>query len=221
MSNFQENSRKECIFKCEISELAKAASIYLNNKQLDELEIHNNLLASWGRKINLTAIQRSGELLRRHFLESLIAGHLLLTYGASGALMDLGSGNGFPGVPMGVLCRNARPLVLVESSQKRAAFLRALLRELRWDQALVDVRRVTGDSNLLDLRCRLFTSRGVNVGKLVQAGLPFLEAGGFCVLFGSVRNLELEAGPLPECLLLKEVVPLPGRQTGILLLQRY
>src|SRR5262245_52992271 len=114
----------QALFDQEILRLAESNSIKLNTKQLSEISTHGKLLEKWGHRMNLTAIRGPIEIARRHFLESLIAGTLVMKYGATGALVDLGSGNGFPGVPMGVVCREARPLILIDSSQKRAAFLR-------------------------------------------------------------------------------------------------
>lgn len=204
----------------EINLLASSLRIYLNNKQLSELKTHGSLLETWGRKMNLSAIQGPAEIANRHFLEAIIAGERLSQSFVEGPFLDLGSGNGFPAVPMAVVCRGARPLILVESSEKRAAFLRALLRDLDWRDARVEVRRVSRSSDLADLRCRVFTSRGVAISKILQEGLPFLESGGWCVLFGSQAELERDFGRMPGQLLLEEEIQLPGRETAIIRLRK-
>jgi len=204
----------------EISHIAKKLRIYLNNKQLSEFTTHEKLLEVWGRRMNLTAIHEPVEVAQRHFREGIIAGERLRQLLAEGTFLDLGSGNGFPAVPMAVVCRQARPLILVESSEKRAAFLRALIRELGWEDARVEVRRVTRSSDLADLQCRVFTSRGVAISQLLREGLPFLESGGWCVLFGSRKALEKDLEGDPRNLVLQEEVQLPLRDTAILLLQK-
>ena len=204
----------------EINNIAIKLGILLNNKQLHELRSHGLLLQAWGRKMNLTAIEDPSEIAQRHFLEGILAGEKLRQRHAEGPMLDLGSGNGFPGVPMGVVCRDARPLILLESSEKKAAFLRALIRDLGWKDARVEVRHVATSSNLDDLRCRVFTSRGVAISHLLREGLPFLEAGGWCVLFGLRGELEKDLDRSPPCLSLQEEVPLPHRGTAILILQK-
>ena len=204
----------------EISIIAKNLNIYLNNKQLSEFNLHGRLLETWGRKMNLTAINESTEVVQRHFREGIIAGERLRQCFAEGPFLDLGSGNGFPAVPMAVVCRQARPLILVESSQKRAAFLRALIRDLGWENARVESRRVTKSSDLADLRCRVFTSRGVAISQLLREGLPFLESGGWCVLFGSKEELRTSLEGSSSNLELQEEVRLPSRESAILLLRK-
>jgi|GEM_PF-2573489 Predicted S-adenosylmethionine-dependent methyltransferase involved in bacterial cell division len=204
----------------EINKISEKSHINLNNKQLDELRTHGRLLETWGRKMNLTGIENPLEIAQRHFLEGILAGEKLRECHAGGPLVDLGSGNGFPAVPMAVVCRQARPLVLVESLEKKAAFLRALIRELNWEEARVEVRHVTRGADLDDLPCRVFTSRGVAISHLLQEGLPFLDSGGWCVLFGARGDLQKDLGKNPGRLVLQDEVQLPSRESAILLLQK-
>jgi 16S rRNA (guanine527-N7)-methyltransferase len=210
----------QALFDQEILRLAESNSIVLNTKQLSEISTHGRLLEKWGRRMNLTAIRDPIEIARRHFLESLIAGTLVMKQGVAGALVDLGSGNGFPGVPMGVVCREARPLILIDSSQKRAAFLRALLRELGWDSARVEVRRVESHDDLSKTTCGIFTSRGVVVTELIRSGLPFLESGGLGLFFRTSRSIQEEVGPLPSGVVVEEDFQLPNRREGIVVLRK-
>src|SRR5260370_137934 len=98
----------------EINYISNRLHINMNNKQLGEFRVHGELLETWGRRMNLTAIQEPAEIVRRHFVEGIIAGNVLNRVIPSGPFLDLGSGNGFPAVPMAVVCRQARPLILVE-----------------------------------------------------------------------------------------------------------
>jgi 16S rRNA (guanine(527)-N(7))-methyltransferase RsmG len=204
----------------EINLIANKLHIIMNNKQLYDLRLHAELLESWGRTMNLTAIKDPAELVQRHFVEGIVAGDMLSRVITDGPFLDLGSGNGFPAVSMAVVCSQARPLILVESSEKRAAFLRALIRDLGWRDTRVEVRRVKRASDLADLRCRVFTSRGVDVSKFLEEGLPFLESGGWCVLFGSRGELEKDLGKNPGGLVIEREVQLPDRETGILLVRK-
>ena len=204
----------------EIRRLAESLHIYLNNKQLLEIMAHINLLQAWGRKMNLTSIQDPAEIARRHFLEGIVAGEKLRELAAVGPLLDLGSGNGFPAVPMAVACQGARPVILVESSEKKAAFLRALIRDLEWMDARVEIRRAERCSDLADLPCRVFTTRGVSISQFLREGLTFLESGGWCVLFGLRAELEKDYGNIPGLFVLEEEIRLPDRETRILCLRK-
>jgi 16S rRNA (guanine527-N7)-methyltransferase len=207
-------------FRREILRAAEAQGISLSDDQVRSMEIHRDLLMAWGGRMNLTAIRDPGEMVRRHFLEGLLAGKFLGRCRASGTVLDLGSGNGFPAVPIRVARPEAAPLILVESSRKRAAFLRALLRELGWVDSRVEVRRVEGSGNLRDLPCDIFTTRGVTPFGLLEEGLPFLKRGGFALLFMRRSALDAEIPRLPPGLRVEAESPLEGRETGMILLAK-
>jgi 16S rRNA (guanine527-N7)-methyltransferase len=95
-------------------------------KLLEQLAIYLELLLKWNARTNLTSIREPEEIVRRHFGESLFAAaHLPET----GTLLDLGSGAGFPGLPI-QLARPALRVTLAESQNKKAAFLREVVRTL-------------------------------------------------------------------------------------------
>lgn len=96
-------------------------------EQLRLFRIHYELLLRWNRKINLTAIREPKEILRRHFAESAFVTRVLKL--GPGTLVDVGSGAGFPGVPIKIMSPETR-VVLVESVQKKAAFLKEVVRGL-------------------------------------------------------------------------------------------
>src|SRR6266581_8854059 len=110
----------------------------LTEKQLAAFETHFRLLREWGRRMNLTGLKDEPAIIRRHFLEPLAVADLLED---GGRLIDLGSGNGFPAIPLKVL-RPGLELILVESSEKKSAFLWAVIRELGLTGARVETRRV-------------------------------------------------------------------------------
>jgi 16S rRNA (guanine527-N7)-methyltransferase len=84
------------------------------------------LLAQWEGAVDLVGRVDAGELLRGHVLESLAGAAFL---GAAGRLLDIGSGNGFPAVPL-LLARRDLTGVLLEPRERRWAFLREVVREL-------------------------------------------------------------------------------------------
>ena len=95
-----------------------------------QLVLYLDLLVRWNARTNLTAVREPEEMVRRHFGESLFAGKVLAgIMGSEGRVLDLGSGAGFPGIPMQVLVPGWR-VTLAESQGKKAAFLREAVRVL-------------------------------------------------------------------------------------------
>lgn len=93
---------------------------------LPSLSDYLDLLLKWNVRTNLTAIREPEEMVRRHFGESLFAARHL---GACATLLDLGSGAGFPGIPIALL-RPEIHVTLAESQGKKATFLREVVRTL-------------------------------------------------------------------------------------------
>lgn len=113
-----------------LAELERAGfSLGLSEEQIAGLENHYGLLTTWNRKINLTSIRTLGDSVRRHYCECLYFAALLKEKtgqgvgAASSTVLDAGSGGGFPGIPIAILMPEWR-VILVESDQRKAAFLR-------------------------------------------------------------------------------------------------
>ena len=99
----------------------------LSDEQVAVLESHYERMVRWNRTVNLTTITDLGEVVERHYGESLfLARHL--PAGPLG-IVDIGSGPGFPGFPVAVW-RPDCEVVLVESHQRKAVFLKEACREL-------------------------------------------------------------------------------------------
>ncbi len=103
--------------------------IQLDESRLRAISIYIDLLLKWNARINLTAIRDPDEIVQRHFGESLFAAKHLLKQKWPQTAIDLGSGAGFPGVPFAILAPDIQ-VTLIESQQKKAAFLRELVRVL-------------------------------------------------------------------------------------------
>ncbi len=91
-----------------------------------KLAAYLELLLKWNARTNLTAIREPEEMVLRHFGESLFAAQHL---GECETLLDFGSGAGFPGLPIQLFLPNLR-VTLAESQNKKAAFLREVIRTL-------------------------------------------------------------------------------------------
>ena len=99
----------------------------LNLEQLDQLESHYELLLRWNDKLNLTRIDSVEEATRLHYCESLFLGRRLPP--GRHRIVDIGSGAGFPGIPVAIL-RPECNVTLVESHKRKAVFLSEAVRNL-------------------------------------------------------------------------------------------
>jgi 16S rRNA (guanine527-N7)-methyltransferase len=110
-------------------------SAVLSDAQLAQLSSYLDLLLRWNARINLTAVRSPEQIVTRHFGESLFTARMLSSDGqvaAGDRLVDLGSGAGFPGLPI-QLWAPALRVTLVESQYRKATFLREVVRALRLD----------------------------------------------------------------------------------------
>lgn len=112
--------------------------IQLGDKQVASIQQYMRLLLVWNDKVNLTAIRDPLEILYRHFCESMFGGVAVPLL--SGRLADVGSGAGFPGIPLRIL-RPELTVLLVESNIKKATFLAEVVRELNLRNVTVHVGR--------------------------------------------------------------------------------
>ncbi len=169
----------------------------LSQEEVRLFEIHYRLLSHWGRRINLTGLRDEDAIIRRHFLEPIAAADL---FPDPGTLLDLGSGNGFPAIPLSVLNPHLE-LVMVEASERKSAFLREIARESGLKRIRVETRRIRSTADLADLLpCRYLTFRAIRGADFLRRGppVPILEPGGRAVLFISKGQLrDLEKGGLP------------------------
>ena len=181
----------------------------LTQSEAEALNSHYELLRRWGRRMNLTGLHHDGAILRRHFLEPIAAADLIVD---RGRLVDLGSGNGFPAIPLKVL-HPGIDLVLVEASEKKSAFLWAVLRELGLKGSKVVTRRVTGIEDLEDLLpCRYLTIRAVRVSGMLggKKRTRILEDGGRALFFMTFEEAELLKKEPPSGLKFDSIRPLPS-----------
>src|SRR5258705_9898158 len=106
--------------------------------QVLQIQQYIKILLTWNEKVNLTAIRDPLEILYRHFCESMYAAEAIPL--KDGRLADVGSGAGFPGLPL-KLMRPELQVFLVESNIKKVTFLAEVIRELGLSRAQVLARR--------------------------------------------------------------------------------
>lgn len=172
---------------------------------LEQLVRFIELLEKWNRTYNLTAIREPEQMVSLHLLDSLALAPIL----KFGAVLDVGSGGGFPGIPIAI----ARPdlkLTLLDASQKRTAFLRQAVVELNLQNATVVCERVERwhSGETFDwIVSRAFAE----LGEFVSSCAPLLKPGGlFAAMKGAISSDELAA--LPPAFRVQSVLPLvvPG-----------
>jgi 16S rRNA (guanine527-N7)-methyltransferase len=112
--------------------------IAVDSKQIVLIQQYIATLLRWNEKLNLTAIRDPLEILYRHFCESMFAAGAIPV--DKGRLADIGSGPGFPGIPLKVI-RPELELCLVESNIKKGTFLAEVVRELQLTNSRVLISR--------------------------------------------------------------------------------
>jgi 16S rRNA (guanine527-N7)-methyltransferase len=112
--------------------------IELDSQQIALVRQYMGVLLKWNDKVNLTSIRDPLEMLYRHFCESMFAATAVPL--KSGRLADVGSGGGFPGLPLKII-RPELEVGLIESNIKKATFLAEVIRDLEISGARVLVNR--------------------------------------------------------------------------------
>ena len=128
----------------------------LSVAQLEQLASYLDRLLRWNARTNLTAVREPEYIVSRHIGESLFAARHLARPGDLFSAADLGSGAGFPGLPLKIWAPSLR-VTLVESQNKKATFLREVIRALQ----LKDADVFSGRGEDLDQRFDLVTLRAV------------------------------------------------------------
>ncbi len=204
----------------------QAAGIPLDLIAADKLAAYHRLLLEWNQRMDLTAILEESEMLDRHYIDSLsplAVGGLIF---AGIRAIDVGSGAGFPGLPIAI----ARPdvsMTLLDAQQKRVRFLQEVITKLDLSNVTALHGRSEDTAHLPDHResYDLALARAVaSLPALMELLLPFVRPTGRALCWkGPAVLAEMDAGQKAAKLLggtLEEPVatPIPGRDWHHLLL---
>ncbi len=180
---------------------AKILNLPLTPAQIILMTIHARELLHWNTKMNLTAITSAKDVAEKHFLDTLAASQFLIQ---AGRIMDIGSGGGFPGIPLKITCPNL-DLTMVDAVRKKVSFLNHVIRaaDLSGITALHARMELLAKDPQHSHRYDAVTARGfANLEKLADLALPMLTPG------GSIFALKGSHGP-------EEVTPLLNKRFHI------
>ncbi len=177
----------------EITAVLGKKGLEIPQEKIDKLDLFARELLSANQVFNLLGRGEEKNFLERHLLDSLVA-LPLLSY-LDGPWMDLGSGGGLPGIPLAI-CSEKRAFYLVESREKKAEFLRNLVRSLELKEVYVINARAEDLAKEDEFREKigLLTARGLaSLPALLELALPFIRIGGFLLAWkGPALDEELE-----------------------------
>lgn len=200
-----------------VQEASALFNVHMTGRQVIAFHTYEKELLEWNRKFNLTAIRDPESIRTKHFLDSLSC---ILAWKAvpPGRLIDVGTGAGFPGIPLKILYPTLK-LTLVESVGKKATFCRHIVQVLGLDNVEVIQSRAEDLGQHPDHREKYdwAVARAVaNMNVLSEFLLPFVKVGGSALAQkGESGPAEAQSAENAMHLLggnLKQVIPvnLPG-----------
>jgi 16S rRNA (guanine527-N7)-methyltransferase len=210
----------------ELKKILSAARVNITAEAYDKLEAYHRILLEWNGKIDLTNVPEN-EMAARHYADSLLALSFERLILPSATLVDIGSGAGFPGLPLAI----ARPdiqVCLLDSLKKRCAFLEDVLARIGLTNVtVVHARAEDAAAGAHREAYTLATARALApLPVLAELLLPFIKTGGKALcwkgpaLAGEISQARtacaILGGKLSELLEL----PLPGRQSYIQILDK-
>lgn len=160
-----------------ISSYGKEISIEFSNIQIERFYKYMNLLIEWNEKINLTAITEPKEIIIKHFIDSLT---VLKDIKGKNTLVDVGTGAGFPGIPLKIMDEEIK-ITLLDSLNKRINFLNEVINQLDLKNIETIHSRVedAGKNKKYRERFDIATARAVaNLATLSEYMLPLVKVGG-------------------------------------------
>jgi len=184
------------------------------DSELNSIGTYIDLLLKWNSKLNLTAIRDPEEIVTRHFGESLFAARQLFpTRDSHSSVIDVGSGAGFPGLPLKLWSPNV-DLTLIESNHRKATFLREVIRALDLRSAAVLTQRAESVS----LRADLVTFRAVErFERILPVAFSLVKADGRIALLIGEAQVEVAQSAL-QTVTWDEPLPIPQSRSGRLLI---
>ena len=152
-------------------------NIELNEEKLNKFEIYLNELIETNKNFNLTRIVDEKDVLEKHFLDSLIINKYI---NSNDKVIDIGSGAGFPGIPLKIFLDNIN-ILMVDSVNKKVDFINKIISELNLENALAIHERAEDLAHNMNYREKydVAVSRAVaNMSTLAEYLIPFVKIDG-------------------------------------------
>lgn len=166
--------------------------IEYDEEKAEKLYQYMNLILEWNEKINVTAIKDEKEFIVKHFIDSLTISALV---NGSKRLLDIGTGGGFPGIPLKIYHPDME-VSLVDSVNKKVIVLEDVIEKLNLEK--IEALHIRAEELAKDLKYResfdVVTTRAVSgLATIAEYMLPFVKVGGkaICMKGPSVEK-ELE-----------------------------
>ena len=153
--------------------------IVLDEQVIEKLETYQAMLMDWNTRMDLTSV-RDGDMASRHFVDSLLPMKTEGLIPKAGKLIDVGTGAGFPGMPLAIANPELK-VVLLDAQEKRCNFLRAVKEELHLDNVEILHGRAEDagrDGKLREQFDRAVARAVAALNVLSEYLLPFIKVGG-------------------------------------------
>ena len=203
-------------FQDTLREGAKGIAVELSQEVLQQAETYYRLLSQWNRKINLTSLSKPEEVITYHFVESFFAS--LHMSDSPSLWADVGSGAGFPAIPIKMLCPRLK-LYLIEPHHKKVHFLKEVVRRLGLPEVWPMAMTLQEFQSCLPSpgRFRYISSRAWGaLPQLINFSRQKLEPEGRMLLFTGNKGSHALASLDMEGLMVDSRIPLPTREKGFL-----
>ena len=162
-----------------MKEECKKNNIQISNEEIEKLYIYMKEILEWNEKVNVTAIKDEKEFIVKHFIDSILIEREVV----GDKLIDIGSGAGFPGIPLKIV-RDDLKVTLIDSVNKKVLFMQDSIEKLKLDNIVAIHCRAEeyAHNNQYRESFDVATSRAVaNMCTLVEYMLPFVKVGGKCI----------------------------------------
>ena len=167
-------------FRNKMIELSSKINVDITEEQIEKHFEYMNLLLEWNEKINLTAITAQEDVVLKHFIDSMT---VLKYIEKDNRIIDVGTGAGFPGIPIAMMRRDAH-VTLLDSLNKRINFLNEVCKQVDIENTNTIHGRAEDMAHNKKMResYDIAASRAVsNLTTLVEYLLPFVKVGGKCI----------------------------------------
>lgn len=171
-----------------LKEGARKLGVELSQKDVDRFLIYLEELTLWTTKIDLISQTDPTSIIRKHFLDSVA---VLPHISEASSILDLGSGAGFPGIPLAILLPDSS-VSLIEARRKRISFLRQATRKINSKNLTIYEGRAemfAQESMLRDAFDIVISRATWDNSTFLRLATPFLRAGGkICAMRGSRKD---------------------------------